>query len=96
MPMKNVFQQLEKNQLDKQMESKQLFQEHFSKIGKTKYSKLKTLQSKLQQSQNNYNELEYQIQILKNRQQQCIINQRVIREGICKLQKPYPFYKKKS
>jgi tellurite resistance-related uncharacterized protein len=87
--MKNIFQQLEKNQLNKQMESKQLFQDPFSKTGK--YSKLKILQSKLQQSQKNYNELEYQIQILKNRQQQCIINQRVFRDGIYKLQKEDPF-----
>ena len=82
MTMKNVFQQLKKNQLNKQIESKQLFQDPFSKTGQ-----LKTLQYKLQQSKNNYNELEYQIQKLKNRQQQCLINQRVIREGIYKLQK---------
>lgn len=80
MTIKNVFQQLEKIQLNKQMESKQLFQDPFSKT-----DKLKTLQSKLQLSQNNYNELEYQIQILKNRQQQCLINQRVIREEMYKL-----------
>ena len=82
MPMKNVFQQLEKTQLNKQIESKKLFQYPFSKTGK-----LKTLQYKLQQFQNNYNDFEYQIQILKNRQQQCIINQHVIRDEIYKLQK---------
>lgn len=78
MTMKRVFQQLEKQQQDK---------EPTTQIGMEKLKTIQTRwQTQLQQSQTNYNELEIQIQLLRKKQQQCLTNQHHLKEGLSKLE----------
>ena len=81
MTMKRVFQQLEKQHQDKQPHSS-------SQIGRDKLKTIKSQwQKQLQQSQNEYQDLEIQIQLLRKKQQRCLTNQTSLKEIISKVEK---------
>ena len=83
MTMKRVFQQLEQ-------QKKQQIEPPPHQIDTVNIEKLKTIQSQwqrqIQQYQNDYNELQQQIQLLKKKQQQCLTNQHLLKEGLSKLE----------